>query len=106
MSLEKHILVVGDTVERQKIPLPLGVRARERWQGSGRPMGAGAAEELGPGSRGLESQAEVQGPLLRVRGPWELGTPGQICVWETVLGAHAEEGKEGNRMWNSWWLRA
>lgn len=48
-----------------------------------------AAEEVGPGSLGFENQG------LLPRGPWELGTPGQLCVWKDGSGGWAEDGEEG-----------
>ena len=59
------------------------------------PAGAGVAEEVGPGRLGFESQAEVQGLLLRVRGPWGLGRPGQVCVWERLLWGPCRGGEGG-----------
>ena len=86
-------------MEKQKTPAaPGGVeqrkdgREKQEWRGLSCGLSCrGAAEEVGPGSLGFESQRL----LPSVRGPWLLGPPGQVCVWERLFWGHAEEGKEG-----------
>lgn len=74
-------------MEREMTPPTPGGEPREGWERKARivrtllwsavgQVRSGAAEEVGPGSLGSESHAEVQELLLRVRGPWELGRLG------------------------------